>query len=118
MLDLKFVLANLDQVQKAIDDKKAANEHTDLKKLVSLEETRKKVILEVEKLKAERNVISKQIGGMMGQLKAAAADPAKFSSLNSEVAQQQAKSKALGERIQQLETEQNRAEHERDEILS
>ena len=118
MLDLKFVLANLELVQKAIDDKKADNEHTDLKRLAGLEETRKKVILEAEKLKAERNTISKQIGAMMAQLKAAAADPAKFAALNSDVGQLQTKSKGLGDRIQQLESEQNRAEHERDDILA
>ena len=33
MLDLKFVLANLELVEKAVNDKKAANEHIDLKKL-------------------------------------------------------------------------------------
>ena len=33
MLDMKFVLDNLDTVQKALDDKKAANEHASLQKL-------------------------------------------------------------------------------------
>ena len=118
MLELKYVLANQDIVQKSIDDKNAANEHTDLKRLVELEETRKKVILEGETLKAERNKLSKEIGGMMGQLKAAAGDAAKLVGLNAEIGQLQSKSKGLGERIQQLEATQNKAEFERDEILS
>jgi seryl-tRNA synthetase len=117
MLDLKFVLANIDLVQKAIDDKRAANEHTDLKKLVSLEEERKKAILEVEKLKAEKNKLSKDIGARMGQSKAAAGDASKFATINAEIGELQAKSKNMNERIQQLEADEKRAESARDAIL-
>ena len=72
MLDPKFVLANLELVQKAIDEKKAANEFTDLKQLPLLEERRKKAIFEFETLKAEKNKLSKEIGMRMGKLKGAA----------------------------------------------
>lgn len=118
MLDLKYVLANVETVQRAIDDKGAGNEFTDLKKLATLEEQRKAAILEVEKLKADKNKLSKDIGGRMGQLKAAAADPAKLTALNGEIGELQTRSKSLNERIQQLESEQARTEAQRDEILS
>ena len=117
MLDLKFVLANLDAVQKAVDDKRAANEHTDLKKLVSLEEERKKAILESEALKADKNKLSKDIGSRMGQSKAAAADPAKLASVMAEIGELQTRSKNMNDRIQQLEADVKRSEAARDDIL-
>ncbi|HYG73593.1 MAG TPA: serine--tRNA ligase [Planctomycetota bacterium] len=118
MLDLKFVLANLDLVQKAINDKKAANEHTDLKKLPVLEEQRKKVILEAETLKAEKNKLSKEIGAKMGKSKALAADTEKLLAANAEIAELQRKSKSMNDRIQELEAEQGRIEAERDGMLA
>ncbi|HEY3321751.1 MAG TPA: serine--tRNA ligase [Planctomycetota bacterium] len=118
MLDLKFVLANLDLVQKAIDDKRAANEYTDLKVLPALEDARKKSILEGEQLKAEKNKLSKEIGAKMGKLKAAAGDPDKLTAANAEVAEIQKKSKQLNDRIQALEAEQARAEAQIQERLA
>jgi len=118
MLDLKFVLANLDVVQKAVDEKHAANEHVDVKKLPALEEQRKKVILEGETLKAERNKLSKDIGMRMGKSKALAAEPEKLAAAMSEIGELQRQSKALGDRIQTLEGEQGRVEAERDEMLA
>src|SRR6185295_19850523 len=71
MLDPKFVLNNADLVKKAIEDKKAANEFTDVDEFFALDERRKKVLLEVEALKAEKNKFSKEIGVLMGKLKGA-----------------------------------------------
>ena len=118
MLDLKFVLANIETVQRAIDDKGAANEFTDLKKLAGLEEQRKTAILEVEQLKAERNKLSKEIGALMGKSKAAMADASKLAGITAQIGELQAKSKGLGERITQLENDLSRIETQRDEILS
>lgn len=118
MLDLRFVLANLELVQKALDDKKAANEHTDLTKLPVLEEQRKKAIQEAEKLKAEKNKRSKEIGMRMGRTKALSGDAEKLNAANAEIAELQAQSKALNDRIQALEVEQSRVEAERDGILA
>jgi len=118
MLDLKFVLANLELVQKAIDDKKAANEYTDLQRLPALEDLRKKCIQEAEKLKAEKNKLSKDIGVRMGRTKALAGDQEKLAAANGEIAELQKKSKALNDSIQELEAEQARVEGLRDEILA
>ena len=118
MLDLKFVLANLETVQKAIDDKKAANEHAALRTLPLLEEQRKKAIQSAEKLKAEKNRLSKDIGQRMGRSKALAGQPEKLAAINTEIAELQSKSKALNDRIQELENEQAGVEAQRDEILA
>ena len=118
MLDYKYVLANLDLVQRAIDDKKAANEHTDLKKLPLLEDRRKTVILESEKLKAEKNKLSKDIGAKMGRSKALASDSALLPGINFEIADLQKESKSLNEGIQKLEHDQAQLEAERDQILA
>jgi seryl-tRNA synthetase len=118
MLDIKFVLANPDAVQKAIDDKKAANEHTNLPRLSELEAERKKIILEAEKLKGEKNKLSKEIGQRMGQLKNLAKEPEKLAAANSAIAELQAKSKGFNDQIQALEREQARVEAERDGILA
>ncbi|MGD0093555.1 MAG: serine--tRNA ligase [Planctomycetota bacterium] len=118
MLDAKFVLANLELVQKAIDDKKAANEHAALLKLPLLEEQRKKALQAAEKLKAEKNKLSKDIGVRMGRSKALAGDPEKLGAVSNEIAALQAQSKALNDRIQELEREQAGVEAQRDAILS
>ena len=73
MLDFKYVLAHPDVVKKAIEDKKAANEFTDVDEFAAIDEQRKKVVLEVEALKAEKNKASKEIGMLMGKLKGAMA---------------------------------------------
>jgi seryl-tRNA synthetase len=118
MLDLKFVLANLELVQKALDDKKAANEHTDLKKLPVLEEHRKKVILEAETLKAEKNKLSKDIGAKMGKARSVADKSAMIPAVSAEIADLQKKSGSMSDRIRELEQEQAKIEAERDEILA
>ena len=118
MLDLKYVLANLEIVQRAIDDKRAANEHTDLARLPVLEEQRKKAILEAETLKAEKNKLSKEIGARMAKTKSLASTPELLLSAQTEIAELQKRSKAFNDRIQELELEQGRLEIARDEILA
>ncbi|MFH0939212.1 MAG: serine--tRNA ligase [Planctomycetota bacterium] len=118
MLDLKFVLANLEQVERAVVDKNAANEHTQVKKLPKLEEQRKQAIFEAEQMKAEKNKLSKEIGVKMGQSKALLQDPSAFTAMNAEIGTLQKRSKALNDRIQELEQLQTKWEAERDEILA
>lgn len=60
MLDLKYVLDNLDEVIKKLNTRNGKYNY--LKSLVKLDKSRKEIILEVEKLKAERNSQSKNIG--------------------------------------------------------
>ncbi len=62
MLDLKWILANLDDLRTAMERRGA---EVDLDRLVSLDDRRRKTIAEVEKLKAERNESSRKIGQMI-----------------------------------------------------
>jgi len=58
MLDLKFIRENPDRIKAAA---KSKNENVDVDKILSLDEQRRGVIGEVEKLKALRNKVSEQI---------------------------------------------------------
>ena len=63
MLDIKFVRENPDVVDKACESRQ--NAHWDREKFFELDEERRSVISEVEKLQAERNSVSKEIGPLM-----------------------------------------------------
>lgn len=60
MLDLKYVVENIDEVVKKLE--KRQGDFSYLRKLVDLQNERKQIILDVESLKAKRNESSKQIG--------------------------------------------------------
>ena len=59
MLDLKFIISNLEEVK---EKTKARNYSFDFDCLIQKDVLRKSVISEVEKLKADRNAVSKQVG--------------------------------------------------------
>ena len=59
MLDVKFIISNLEEVK---EKTKARNYLFDFDSLIQKDALRKSVINEVEKLKADRNAISKQVG--------------------------------------------------------
>lgn len=87
MLDLNFVREQPDQVRKALRDRQMDDAPVD--RILELDEQRRDLILEVEALKADRNIVSKEIGRMK--------DPA----------ERQAKIEAMrtvGERITDLDT--------------
>ena len=75
MLDIKFVRENPDLVDKACESRQ--NAHWDREKFFELDEERRSVIAEVEKLQAERNSVSKQIGQLMREGKRDEAEAAK-----------------------------------------
>ena len=58
MLDLKYIRENTEKVKQAIANK---NEKADIDALLELDEQRRKIIVEVEELKAKRNKVSSQI---------------------------------------------------------
>lgn len=60
MLDLKYVVENMDEVVEKLE--KRQGDFSYLRKLVDLQNERKQIILDVESLKAKRNESSKQIG--------------------------------------------------------
>ena len=59
MLDLKFIRENSDLVRQGILKKK---ESVDLDRILTLDQERRGILVEAEKLKATRNRVSKQIG--------------------------------------------------------
>lgn len=67
MLDLKYVVENIDEVIERLQTRNADFSH--LKQLVSKYEERKALIVEVEALKYKRNEVSKQIGVLKRQKK-------------------------------------------------
>ena len=75
MLDIKFVRENPDVVDKACESRQ--NAHWDREKFFELDEERRSVISEVEKLQAERNSVSKEIGQLMREGKREEAEAAK-----------------------------------------
>ena len=59
MLDLKFIRENTSQAKKAIKDK---GEKVNLDEILKLDEERRKIISQAEKLKNEKNIASREIG--------------------------------------------------------
>jgi len=60
MLDLRRVVSNVDEVIKAIETR--GGDYSYVREIVTLDESRKDLIFQVEQLKAKRNESSKQIG--------------------------------------------------------
>mgnify|MGYP001670466694 FL=1 len=75
MLDIKFVREHPDAVDESCASRQ--NAHWDRERFFDLDEERRSVIVEVEKLQAERNAISKQVGQLMREGKRDEAESAK-----------------------------------------
>ena len=98
MLDIKFVRENPDVVDKACESRQ--NAHWDREKFFELDEERRSVIVEVERLQAERNAVSKEIGQLMREGKRDEAEAAK------------ARVAANKERIAELDDKRDEVEQE------
>lgn len=77
MLDLKFVRSNPDVVKQNIRNKFQEPKLRLVDEVIALDEEHRRVLGEVESLRAERNRISKQIGAFMAQGKKEEAEAAK-----------------------------------------
>ncbi len=62
MLDIRLIRENPDVVRHALEKRQAENTIVD--SILALDERRRSILSEVEKLKAERNAVSKEIGRM------------------------------------------------------
>jgi len=62
MLDIKFIRENPDKVKKAIADR---GQKLNLDELLTLDQERRKLLIEVEQLKNKKNVVSDEIGKML-----------------------------------------------------
>lgn len=104
MLDIRLIRERPDFVRERLRLRGSGDEHR-IEELLALDEQRRKALVEVESLKALRNRVSKEIGALMGQKKAAEAE-----AIKSEV-------RSLGDRIAELDREAKQAESRRDLLM-
>lgn len=104
MLDVKLVREQPDLVRERLASR-GGNDAAKVDELLNLDEERRRLLGEVESLKAQRNKIAKEIGALMGQKKIADAEARK------------AESRQIGERIPQLDQHVAGLEARRMEIL-
>jgi len=104
MLDIKVIRERPDFVRQRLATRGAGDEvHID--ELLKLDEQRRKLVAEVETLKAQRNRASKEIGALMGQKKAQEAEAKKQ------------ETRDLGDRIAQLDKQAAEAESTRHQLM-
>ncbi len=129
MLDIKLVREKPDFVRQRLGTR-GAGDAARVDELLRLDEQRRKWLSEVESLKAQRNRVSKEIGALMGQigkLKAASSlptdppptdpDAVRAASILKTVEAKKAETRAIGERITELDKRAGEAETERDQLM-
>ena len=104
MLDMKLIRDQTEHVRERLRARGAGDEAR-VDEVLALDEQRRKALAEVEKLKAERNRVSKEIGALMGQKKLEEAEKKK------------AETRAIGDRIAELDKAVADAEIRRDSLL-
>ncbi len=104
MLDIKFIRDQPELARQRLGARGAGDE-TKLDEVLALDEQRRKLLTEVESLKAFRNRVSKEIGALMGQKKIAEAEAKK------------AETRDLGDKISGLDRQATEVEQARDQIL-
>ncbi|HKL95122.1 MAG TPA: serine--tRNA ligase [Haploplasma sp.] len=100
MLDLRYVIENIDEVVERLNTRNA--DFSYLRELVTLNETRRKLILEVEEKKAFRNEASKQIGVLKREKKDATEVLNSVANLGEEIAQIDLLVNELNEKIEDI----------------
>ena len=104
MLDIKLIRERADFVRQRLASRGAGDEvHVD--ELLKLDEQRRKLVAEVETLKAQRNRVSKEIGALMGQKKTQEAEAKKQ------------ETRELGDRIALLDKQTAEAENARHQLM-
>jgi len=99
MLDLKFVRQNADLVREAIANK---GEKVDLSRFLSLDQEYRDLLVRGDRLKHERNVVSKQIGALPGKDQEAEEQMAKMRQVSRQIKDLDARGKVLEGEIQQI----------------
>lgn len=104
MLDIKFVRENPEIVKQNIKNKFQDNKLELVDEVLALDVELRKVIQEVEALRADRNKISKQIGGLMAQGKKEEAEEAKkkVNADSERMAELDVKEKELEEKVKTI----------------
>src|SRR6187551_3385138 len=104
MLDIKLIRENADTVRKRLASRNAGDEKF-VDEVLSFDEQRRKLLAEVEQLKAQRNKVSKEIGVLMGQKKLEEAEAKKT------------ETRDIGDRITALDKQVAEIEAKRGTIL-
>jgi len=104
MLDIKLIREQPDFVRQRLATRGAGDE-AKIDQVLHLDEQRRKILAEVEQFKAARNRVSKEIGALMAQKKAAEAETKK------------AETRRMGERITELDKETAAVEQEREALM-
>jgi seryl-tRNA synthetase len=104
MLDIKLIRENTAAIRERLATR-AAGDEKKIDEALGYDDRRRALLAEVEKLKAERNRASKEIGALMGQKKLAEAEAKK------------AETKGIGEKIASIDQEVAEVEAARDQIL-
>jgi len=104
VLDIKLIREKPDFVRQRLATRGAGDEAR-IDELLKLDEHRRKILAEVESLKAQRNRVSKEIGALMGQKKTTEAEAKKT------------ETRELGDRIAALDKEAAQAEAARDVLM-
>ena len=104
MLDIKLIREKPEWVKERLATR-GAGEECCIDDVLKLDEQRRKILGEVESLKALRNKVSKEIGALMGQKKISEAEAKK------------AETRDLGDKISQMDKQAAEAESTRDQIL-
>jgi seryl-tRNA synthetase len=92
VLDIKLIREKPDFVKQRLATRGAGDEQQ-IDHILSLDESRRKLLTELEAMKATRNKVSKEIGALMAQKKAAEAEAKKT------------ETRELGDKISKLETQ-------------
>jgi seryl-tRNA synthetase len=104
MLDIRLIREQTDLVRQRLAARHTGDE-TRIDELLALDDQRRKLLAEVEGLKAQRNRASKDIGALMAQKKVAEAEARK------------AETRQMGDKIGQLDQAVLEVEQARDELL-
>jgi seryl-tRNA synthetase len=104
VLDIKLIREKPDFVRQRLATRGAGDEKL-IDDILQSDEQRRKLLGEVEALKATRNRVSKEIGALMGQKKVTEAEAKK------------AETKDLGDKITALDSQAKEVEAKRDELM-
>src|SRR3954453_5398964 len=104
MLDIRVIREQPNLVRQRLLSRGAGDEAR-VAEVVALDERRRKALTEVERLKAERNRVSKEIGILISQKKPAEAEAKKT------------ETRRIGDQISELDREVAEAEAARDNVL-
>jgi seryl-tRNA synthetase len=104
MLDIKLIREQTEKVRQRLATRGAGDEAR-VDEILKFDEQRRKLLVEVEGLKAQRNRVSKEIGALMGQKKLAEAEEKKM------------ETRDLGDKIADLDKQAAAAEAARDDLM-